>query len=113
MTDNLKSDPNGALNAETTEPLSVMPSTDVENQSTSDMWDFTPKEKNQKDSQPTSNLRDEPATFVRIVQAFAAKLGALVEWRKVVLGDGREVYALCFPLSLWDVDPVSKALKPR
>jgi hypothetical protein len=36
-----------------------------------------------------------------------------VEWKKLTLGDGREVYALIFPTDKWHVDPVSKELLPR
>lgn len=64
--------------------------------------------------QATPNSQTPPnLAHSRIVQAFAAKLGTLVFWRKVQLGDGQEVIALCFPTLLWEVDPVSKELKPR
>lgn len=111
MTANLTSAPTGASSAETTEPLSGTPSSSAANPSTSDTWDFTPSEKT--DSQPTKNSPNEVETQVGILLAFAAKLGKMVEWRKIELGDGREVFALCFPLSTWKVDDVSKKLMPR
>jgi hypothetical protein len=43
----------------------------------------------------------EETTNARLIVTFAAKLGALVEWRKIALADGREVYALCFPTNAW------------
>lgn len=48
----------------------------------------------------------------KIISAFAAKLGALVEWRKVSLRDGREGYALFFDTDKWLVDPLTKELTP-
>lgn len=65
--------------------------------------------------QPTeSSVAEDPPelTNSRLAQAFAAKLGKLVFWRKVTLGDGQEVYALCFPVSKWTVDPVRNELRP-
>lgn len=67
--------------------------------------------------QPTENsvaAEDPPElTNSRLAQAFAAKLGKLVFWRRITLGDGQEVYALCFPVSKWTVDPVRNELQPR
>lgn len=111
MTANLKSDLTGASSVETTESLSVTPSSSVESPSTSGMWDFTPSPKT--DSQPTKKSQVEVETQAGVLLAFASRLGKLVEWRKLTLGDGREVYALCFPLSHWTVDDVSKKLMPR
>lgn len=115
MIADLRSNPSGELNAETTELPLGTPSSSVENPSTLGMSEKTVKAPSPKDSQPISNSVEKSpnAVFVRIIQAFAAKLGTLVEWRKIELGDGREVYALCFPLSRWEVDAVSKALKVR
>lgn len=36
-----------------------------------------------------------------------------MEWKKLTLGDGREAYALIFPVGKWYVDPESKELLPR
>ena len=70
----------------------------------------TAKAKSPKVSQATPNLQDVP-NAVRLIQALGAKLGALVFWRKVELADGQEVYALCFPVSSWQVDPTTKELR--
>jgi hypothetical protein len=103
----------GDLNGETTETLPVSQSSNEESRSTSDTSDTTQSRKpSQKDSQPTPNLRDAP-NAARLIQALGAKLGKLVEWKKLTLGDGREVYALIFPTDKWHVDPVSKELLPR
>jgi hypothetical protein len=68
--------------------------------------------KSPKDSQRTPNLQDVP-NAVRLIQALAARLKGLVFWKKLVLRDGQVVYALCFPVRLWNVDPISKELKLR
>lgn len=102
----------GELNAETTETLPVLPSTNAANPSMSGTLDTTAKAKNQKDSQATVNLQDSN-NAVRLIQALAAKLGDLVEWKKLTLGNGHEVYALCFPVRKWRIDPETKELLPR
>jgi len=51
--------------------------------------------------------------MVRLIQALAARLKGLVFWKKLLLRDGQVVYALCFSVRIWDVDPVSKELKLR
>lgn len=118
MNKNLDSTQNGDLNDETTETLPASQSSNVEstlkpeNHPILDTSDTTAKAKSQKGSPRTPNLQDAP-NAARLIQALAAKLGALVEWKKLTLGDGREVYALIFPVGKWDVDPVSKELLPR
>lgn len=107
-----KSTPSGVSNDETTEIRPVSQSSNEESRSISDTSVTTPKETNQTDSQRTPNLRDAP-NAARLIQALAGKLGNLVEWKKLKLGDGREVYALIFPVGKWDVDPVSNELLPR
>jgi hypothetical protein len=87
-------------------------STNAVNPSTSATSATTAKAQSPKDSQATPNLQDAP-NAVRLIQALAGKLGALVEWKKLTLGDGREAYALVFPVSKWRVDPESKELQPR
>jgi hypothetical protein len=112
VSNDLKSTQSGELKEETTETLPASQSTNAANPSTSDTSDTTAKAKSPKGSQPTPNLQDVP-NAVHLIQALAKKLGSLVEWKKLTLGDGREVYALVFPVSKWEVDPVSKQLKPR
>ena len=112
MSNDLKLDPPGELSDVMTEIHPVLPSTNAENRSTSDMSGTTVKAKNQKDSQRTPNLQDVP-NATRLILALVAKLGTLVEWKKLTLGDGREVYALVFPVSKWRIDPESKELQPR
>lgn len=102
----------GASKDETTAIPQVLQSTNGGSPSTSDISDITQKAKSQKDSQHTPNLQDVP-NAIRLIQALVVKLGVLVEWKRLTLGDGRDVYALVFPVSKWEVDPVSKELKPR
>jgi hypothetical protein len=103
----------GGSKDEMTETLQASQSSNEESQSTSGISATTQSPKaSQKDSPPTPNLRDAPNAS-RLIQALAAKLGKLVEWKKLTLGDGREVYALIFPTDRWQVDPVSKELLPR
>ena len=112
MNNDLKSIPSGELNDETTETLPASQSSNAASPSTSDTSDTTVKAKSPKVSPPTTNLQDVP-NAVHLIQALANKLGTLVEWKKLTLGDGREVYALIFPVSKWEVDPVSKELRRR
>jgi hypothetical protein len=106
-----KSNQAGASKDETTETRRASQSSNVENPSTSVMSATTPKAKSPRDSQPTINLQDN-TNAVRLIQALAGKLGTLVEWKKLTLGDGREVYALIFPTGNWQIDPNSKELLP-
>jgi hypothetical protein len=108
----LKSNQHGELSDVMTEIPPVSPSTNAGSPSTSATSATTAKAKSPKDSQPTPNLQDAP-NAMRLIQALAAKLGKLVEWRKLTLGDGTEAYALVFPVSKWQVDPESKELLPR
>jgi hypothetical protein len=107
-----KSNQAGVLKDETTEIPQASQSTNAASPSISDTSVTTAKAQSPKDSQPMTNLQDIP-NAVRLIQALAAKLGTLVEWKRLTLGDGREVYALVFPTDKWEVDPVSKELKPR
>jgi hypothetical protein len=107
-----KSNQAGVLNEETTVHPQGSQSINAANLSTSATSATTAKAQSPKGSQPTPNLQDVP-NAVRLIQALAGKLGALVEWKKLTLGDGREVYALVFPVSKWRVDPDSKELQPR
>lgn len=103
---------NGASSAETTEPPRDSRSTKGASRSTSVTSAITPIPKtNQKASQATPNFQDAPNAS-RLIQALAGKLGGLVEWKRLTLGDGREVYALIFPTDKWHVDSESKELLP-
>lgn len=113
MNKNLDSTQSGDLSGETTETLPASPSSSEGNPSTSDTLATTQSQKTSpKGSQRTPNLQDAP-NAARLIQALAAKLGNLVEWKKLTLGDGREAYALIFPVGKWHVDPESKELLPR
>jgi hypothetical protein len=103
---------NGASSAETTGIPQDLQSTNAGSPSILDTSAITQKAKSPKDSQATPNLQDAP-NAARLIQALAAKLGNLVEWKKLTLGNGHEVYALCFPVRKWHVDPDSKELLPR
>lgn len=102
----------GELNEGTTGAPQASPSTNAASPSTSGTSDTTVKAASPKGSQRTPNFQDAP-NAARLIQALAGKLGKLVEWKKLTLGDGREVYALCFPVGKWQVDPESKELLPR
>lgn len=112
MSSELKLDQVGVLKDEMTELPQASQSTDAASPSTSAISATTAKTKSPKVSQLTPNFQDAP-NAARIIQALAKALGTLVEWKKLTLGDGREVYALCFPVSKWEVDLVSKELKPN
>jgi hypothetical protein len=103
---------NGVSSEETTVTPQDLQSTNAGSPSTLGISATTAKETSPKVSQPTPNLQDIP-NAVRLIQALAAKLGTLVEWKKLTLGDGREVYALCFPVRSWEVDPASNELRPK
>jgi len=108
----LKSDQLGVLKDAMTETLPASQSTNAESPSTSVTLGTTAKAKSQKDSQHTPNLQDAP-NAARLIQALVGKLGTLVEWKKLTLGDGSEAYALVFPVGKWKVDPTTKELLPR
>jgi hypothetical protein len=107
-----KSNQVGVLKDETTATPQGLQSTNAESPSTSATSDTTAKAKSPKDSPATPNLQDIP-NATRLILALVGKLGALVEWKKLTLADGREVYALVFPVSKWHVDPETKELQPR
>lgn len=112
MKKDLKSTQSGGLSAGTTGIPQDLQSTNAGSPSMSDTSATIPKAKSQKDSLPTNNFLDVP-NAVRLIQALAAKLKGFVFWKSLVLRDGQSVYALCFPVRKWDVDPVSKELKLR
>ena len=111
MKDNSQLNLTGELKEEMTETLQALQSSSGESPSILDTSDTTVKAKSPADSQRMTNLQDVP-NAARLIQALAAKLGKLVEWKKLTLGDGREVYALIFPVGKWDVDSDNK-LTPR
>ncbi len=115
MVQTSKSNPNGGSNGEITELPQASQSTNGENPSTSDTSVIIAEVKSRKDSQLTPNSHPEnPNTaYVQIIFAFVAKLGKLVEIKKIALQDGRDGWAIFFPTESWEVDPVSKILKPR
>lgn len=112
MKNDSSSTQSGELKEETTETLPASQSSNAASPSTSDTSATTAEAKSPKDSQRTPNLKDAP-NAARLIQALAAKLGKLVEWKKLTLGDGREAYALIFPVGKWHVDPETKELLPR
>lgn len=64
--------------------------------------------------QPTESWHlDAESTNAQIVVAFATKLGALVQWRKIELADGSVVLALCFPLSEWSTNAEGELVRKR
>lgn len=110
-----KSNLDGELSAvEEKEPLVTQSSNAAPRPNTSDMSaNSQTHPTSQIGFQPTKALEiDETTTNAHLVTAFAAKLGALVEWRRLTLADGRGVIALVFPLDSWEIDPVRSELRP-
>ena len=113
MTTRQKSKQVGALKDGTIAIPQALPSTNVGNQSTSATLGITAGAKNQTASQLTPNSLVNPLlTYAKIISVFAEKLGKLVEWRKIILPDGREGYVLFFDTKKWMIDPVSIELTP-
>jgi hypothetical protein len=108
MTSPKKSAQSGVLNDETTAPPQDLPSTNAVNPSMLVTSGTTAPTSHNSPDTPNS-----PAVAAKMIQAFAAKLGALVEWRRVRLPSGRSGFVLFFDVSKWEVDPVSKALRPK
>ena len=113
MTNQQNSNPNGGLKDEMTDTQQATQSFSAASPSILDTSDSTALLSPSFQPTPNSEIETPNLAYSRIVQAFAAKLGALVFWRRIKLGDGQEVYALCFPVRKWEVDPVSKELKPN
>jgi capsular polysaccharide biosynthesis protein len=84
MTQPQKSDQNGELKDETTGLPQALPFISVESQSTSVTLDITVEAKNPTDSQliPNSSQENPNSVHARMVMAFVAKLGELVETKK-------------------------------
>jgi len=102
MSKKSNSTPHGGLNEGMTERRPASQSTNAESPSMSGTLATTPSPK--KASQRTVNLQDIP-NAVRLIQALAAgkALGKFVFWKKLALGNGEEVIALCFPVRNWEV----------
>lgn len=114
MTQKQKSRPNGELKGAGTGIHQGLQSSGAGNPSTSDMSGITLEVKSPKDSQLTPNSQENPNTIhVRMIMAFVSKLGELVQVRNVTLADGREGWMIFFPSANWQIDPVSKSLRPR
>lgn len=115
MTNQQVSNQDGVLKEGMIELQPDMQSTNAESRSTLDTLDSTvPLSPNfQATENSKEDMKNPNASFAQLIMAFAGKLGKLVEWRKIKLGDGREGYALFFELGKWEVDPVSKELLPR
>ena len=111
MKQNTNLTPSGESKSGTIETRQDLQSTNVVNPSTSGTSATTVDPKSRKDSQRTPNLADV-TNASRLLQALSTKLGALVEWKKLELADGREAIALVFPLDKWTVDAETKELVP-
>lgn len=100
-----KSKVDGELKDEAGKTQSAMPSSNEEKtqniSATSENSQTRPQ--SQIGFHPTQALGeiDEITANVQVLTAFASKLGALVVWKRLALGDGQEVFALCFPTDLW------------
>lgn len=106
---------NGESKDGMTETPQASQSTNAANPSISDTLGITARQN--QDTPPMPNSPDlktsDAVEKSRIIQALANALGELVFWKKIELADGQEVYALCFPVMKWGIDPVSKELKPK
>jgi len=112
MTQKPNSIQDGVLKKGMTEPRQDSQSTNAASPFMSDTSATTAKAKSQKDSQLTPN---SPNAEFRLIHALAAKLGKLVEWKKIVLTDGRAGWGLFFDATKWEVatNGTTNELKPR
>lgn len=97
MTKSKRSTQNGVLKDETTASRRDMPSTNAASQSISATSGITASTRTASQLTPNS----PPNADFRLLHAIAAKLGALVIWRRFALGDGRKGWALFFDDKLW------------
>lgn len=109
MTNTQKSDPAGESKDEMTGPPQATQSSSEESPSISVTLVSTPHPS--QISQATRNSLANQ-THAKVISAFASKLGELVEWRRIELGDGRTGFVLFFDDKKWSVDPVTKELLP-
>lgn len=79
---------------------------------TSDMSASTRQKSRSSQRTPNSLGGDPNLMHAKALGAFAAKLGALVEWRHLRLADGRVGYVLFFDEKKWQVHPTTKELTP-
>lgn len=110
-----KSNHSGESKDETTETPQASQSSNGGRSSISDTLGITAQPNQDFPPMPNSpDLKTNDAVEKsRIIQALANALGELVFWKRVELADGEEVFALCFPVRKWEVDRVSKELKPK
>lgn len=101
----------GVLSAGTTDSQRDMQSTNV-GQSSMSVTLASTVQKSQNSQVTPNSLPNPIQTYARIISVFATKLGALAEWRKIELGDGRTGYALFFDEKKWTINPVSIELTP-
>ena len=114
MTQRQKSRPSGELNGAGTGIPQGLQSSSAGNPSTLDMSGITLEVKSPKDSQLTPNSQENPNIIhIRMIMAFVSKLGELVQVRNVTLADGRKGWMIFFPSANFEIDPVSKSLRPR
>ena len=116
--------PNGDSNGAITEYPPVTPSSSAgltllpKSLSTSDTSVISAEAQNQTDSQLTPNSPNSlgltpNAMDAKMICTLANALGVKVFWRNLRLKDGQVVFALCFPISLWELDPAGPEIKPR
>lgn len=67
------------------------------NRHISDTLDITAQKS--PNSQRTENLAND----ARMIQALADKMKPLAFWKKIELEDGSKCFALCFPVSKWNI----------
>jgi len=114
MSQKQKSSQNGELKGVETGSRLATQSFNVENPSTLGTLGITLEVKNQQDSQLIPNFPENPnSNYVKMIMAFVSKLGKLVEVKKVTMRGGREGWVIFFPATNFEIDPVSKSLKPR
>ena len=97
----------GVLKKEMTAIPQDLPFTNAENLSTSDILGTTARATSQKASQLTPN--SPPNAEFRLIHALAGKLGKKVEWKKIILTDGRAGWMLFFDVALWEVSTNGKS----
>jgi len=118
MTKQQKSNQNGGLNGAMTVPHQVTQSSSADltplltSPLISDTSASTVPQKNDSPLTPNSLGVTPNELHTKLIHALAVKLGVLVEWRKVELGDGRTGWALFFDERKWLVDPLTKELTP-
>jgi hypothetical protein len=115
MNNQSKSKATGELNGvEEKQRLAMQSSSEEKTKITLATLESSQSPKNQIGFQPTKPLElDEETTNAKLVVTFAAKLGALVVWKKLELADGTEVIALCFPTNSWTTNATGELVTKR